>query len=212
VIRVLIADDHSLVRDGVQRVLDAQPDMSVCGHAANGEEALAAVASLHPDVVVLDVSMPRLGGLETLQRLRQRHPEVRTILLSYRGDPPLLESALALGARGYVLKNAPSEEIVAAIREVAAGGCHWSAPLAPFAESAAHEKPGGTPSFVVLSGRERQTLRLIAEGLSAKEIGAQLGISAKTVEAHRTSLMRKLGARKATDLVRYAVRHGFVDG
>lgn len=212
VIRVLIADDHGLVRDGVQRVLDAQPDMSVCGHAADGEEALAAVASLRPDVVVLDVSMPRLGGLETLQRLRQRHPEVHAILLSVRGDPPLLESAIALGARGYVLKNAPSEEVVAAIREVASGGRHWSAPLCSRAEAAASEAPPATLPSAALSVRERQILCLIAEGHSAKEIAGKLGISAKTVEAHRTSLMRKLGARKATDLVRYAVRHGFVDG
>ena len=211
-IRVLIADDHGIVRAGLQMLLDAQPDITVCAHAADGEEALAAVASQRPDVVELDVSMPRLGGFETLQRLHQRHPGVRVILLSYGGDQPLVESAVALGARGYLLKTAPTEELATAIREVAAGGRYWSAPLAAYARAAPRETHGPPPTLACLSGRERQILRMIAEGHSAKEIGAKLGISAKTVEAHRTSLMRKLGARKATDLVRYAVRHGFVDG
>ena len=210
-ISVLIADDHGLVREGVQRLIEAQGDMRVCAQASDGEEALLAVATLHPDVVVLDVSMPRLGGLETLKMLRERHPGTRAILLSYRGDLPLVESAVALGANGYVLKNSRAEEIVDAIREVAAGGYHFSAPIAPSALPMLREPRGAAGPFASLSGRERQILCLIAEGHSAKEIGTQLGISAKTVEAHRTSLMRKLGMRKATELVRYAVRHGLVE-
>jgi len=211
-ISVLVVDDHGLVREGVQRLIEAQSDMWVCGQAADGHEALAAIPRLRPDVVVLDVSMPHLGGLETLKALRERHPEMRAILLSYRGDLPLVESAVALGANGYVLKNSRAEEIVDAIREVAAGGHHFSAPIAPSALPMLREPRGGAGPFATLSVRKRQILCLIAEGHSAKEIGTQLGISAKTVEAHRTSLMRALGMRKATELVRYAVRHGLVEG
>ena len=155
----------------------------------------------------------QLGQIDAhVERLRNQHPEVKTVLLSFRADPPLIQSAVALGADGYLLKNARKDEILAAIREVMRGGCYFSPPIAREIVDQIREpgRKGGEP-FTQLSAREREVLRLIAEGLSAKEIATDLNISTKTVEAHRTSLMRKLGVRKATELVRYAVRHGLIE-
>jgi DNA-binding NarL/FixJ family response regulator len=186
--------------------------MKVCGEAADGEEVLALIDRYEPDMVILDITMPRLSGLETLERVKAKYPAVKTVLLSFRADPPLIQSALSLGADGYLLKNARKDEILAAIREVMRGGCYFSPPIAREIVDQIRE-PGrqDREPFTQLSARERQVLRLIAEGLSAKEVATDLGISTKTVEAHRTSLMRKLGVRKATELVRYAVRHGLIE-
>lgn len=211
-ISVLVADDHSVVREGVRRVLEAERDLKVCAEAADGEEVLEMIDKHRPDVVILDITMPRLSGLETLERVKALHPNVKAVLLSFRADPPLIQSAVSLGADGYLLKNAGKEEILAAIREVMRGGCYFSPPVAREIVDQIRDpsRKGGEP-FTQLSAREREVLRLIAEGLSAKEIAARLSISTKTVEAHRTSLMRKLGVRKATELVRYAVRHGLIE-
>ena len=211
-ISVLIADDHSVVREGLRRVLAEDPDITVCGEAADGEEVLGLIAKHEPDLVILDITMPRLSGLETLERVKASHPGIKVVLLSFRADPPLIQSAVSLGADGYLLKNARKEEILAAIREVMRGGCYFSPPVAREIVEQIRE-PGrrSREPFTQLSPREREVLRLIAEGLAAKEIATELGISTKTVEAHRTSLMRKLGVRKATELVRYAVRHGLIE-
>jgi DNA-binding NarL/FixJ family response regulator len=137
---------------------------------------------------------------------------LKTVLLSFRADPPIIQSAVSLGADGYLLKNARPDEILAAIREVMRGGCYFSPPVArEIVDQIREPRRKSDEPFTHLSSREREVLRHIAEGLSAKEIAAELKISTKTVEAHRTSLMRKLGVRKATELVRYAVRHGLIE-
>jgi DNA-binding NarL/FixJ family response regulator len=212
VISVLVADDHSVVRQGIRHVLEGEDDIKVCAEAGDGEEVLEQVEKHRPDLVVLDVTMPRLSGLETLERLRAKHPGVKTVLLSFRADPPIVQSAVSLGADGYLLKNARPDEILAAIREVMRGGCYFSPPVArEIVDQIRQPKRKGDEPFTHLSLREREVLRHIAEGLSAKEIAKELNISTKTVEAHRTSVMRKLGVRKATELVRYAVRHGLIE-
>ena len=156
--------------------------------------------------------MPRLGGLETLERLRNDHPEVKVILLSVHGDAPFIQSAISLGADGYVLKNGRAAEIVTAIRAVTKGGSYFSPVVArEIVEQLRTPQSRNHEPFSVLSAREREVLHLIAEGMSAKEVASELSISTKTVEAHRTSLMRKLGVRKATELVRYALRHGLIE-
>jgi DNA-binding NarL/FixJ family response regulator len=208
---ILIADDHGIVREGLKRLLEAESDFEVCGEAADGREVLDQMADVHPDVVVLDITMPGLGGLETLEHLRAAHPEVKVVLLSVHGEGPLVQSAAALGVHGYVLKNGAPAEVVSAVRAVTGGGSYFSPPVARELVEQIRTPRGEAGPLAVLSGREREVLKLIAEGLSAKEIGLQLSISAKTVEAHRTSLMRKLGARKATELVRFAVRHGVIE-
>ena len=211
-ISVLVADDHSIVRQGIRHLLEGEDDIKICAEAGDGEEVLEQVEKHRPDLVVLDVTMPRLSGLETLERLRAKYPGVKTVLLSFRADPPIIQSAVSLGADGYLLKNARPDEILAAIREVMRGGCYFSPPVArEIVDQIREPRHKGDEPFTQLSLREREVLRHIAEGLSAKEIATKLNISTKTVEAHRTSVMRKLGVRKATELVRYAVRHGLIE-
>jgi len=212
VISVLVADDHSIVREGLRHLIEGEEDIDICGEAADGEEVLAQVATHRPDVVILDIGMPQATGLETLEKIRAKHPDVRTILLSVHADPPMIQNAVALGVDGYLLKNARPGEILAAIRAVTRGGSYFSPPIAREIVAQIREpRPASEQPFSTLSSREREVLHLIADGLSAKEIGVRLAISSKTVEAHRTSLMRKVGVRKATELVRYAVRHGLVE-
>lgn len=212
VISVLVADDHGIVREGLRRLLESEQDLKVVGEARDGREVLEEVEKHSPEVVVLDITMPRLGGLETLERLRSKHPAVKVILLSVHGDPPFIQSAIALGADGYILKNGRASEIVTAVRDVMKGGSYFSPAVArEIVDQLRSPKSASAEPFSLLSAREREVLHLIADGLSAKEIAAQLEISTKTVEAHRTSLMRKLGVRKATELVRYALRHGLIE-
>jgi len=212
VISVLVADDHSVVRQGIRHLLEGEDDIEVCAEAADGEEALELVEKHRPDLVILDITMPRMSGLEALERIRAKHPGLKAVLISFRADPPIIQSAVSLGADGYLLKNARPEEILAAIREVMRGGCYFSPPVArEIVDQIREPRRKGDEPFTHLSTREREVLRHIAEGLSAKETATELNISTKTVEAHRTSLMRKLGARKATELVRYAVRHGLIE-
>jgi len=212
VISVLVADDHGIVREGLRRLLESEQDVKVVGEARDGREVLDEVEKHRPQVVVLDITMPRLGGLETLERLRANHPEVKVVLLSVHGDPPFIQSAIALGADGYILKNGRASEIVTAVREVMNGGSYFSPAVArEIVDQLRSPRPAANEPFSLLSAREREVLHLIADGLSAKEIASQLEISTKTVEAHRTSLMRKLGVRKATELVRYALRHGLIE-
>jgi DNA-binding NarL/FixJ family response regulator len=211
VIPILIADDHGVVREGLRRLLEGEPDLKVVGEAADGRELLEQIERARPSVVILDISMPHLGGLEALERIRAKHPGVKAILLSMHSDGPFVQSAVALGADGYLLKNGPAAEVIEAVRAVVRGGSYFSPPVAKeIVEQLRTPKRGADP-FSLLSAREREVLHLIAEGRSAKEIAGELSISTKTVEAHRTSLMRKLGVRKATELVRYALRHGLVE-
>jgi len=209
---VIIADDHGIVREGLRRLLESEMGIEVSAEAADGREVLDLAEQHEPDVVVLDITMPRLGGLETLERLRAKHPKVKVILLSVHSDPPFIQSAIALGADAYVLKNGRAGEIITAVRAVTRGGSYFSPAVArEIVEQLRSPGTGPAEPYTLLSSREREVLHLIAEGLSAKEIASDLKISTKTVEAHRTSLMRKVGVRKATELVRYAVRHGLVE-
>lgn len=210
--RILIADDHAIVREGLRRLLEAEEDLEVCGEAADGSEALEQVEKLHPELVILDINMPRVGGLETLERLRAKHPGIKVVLLSVHDDAPFIQSAVALGADAYVLKSGRASEVIAAVRAALKGGSYFSPPVArEIVEQLRAPNRTRSEPFSLLSARERQVLHLIADGLSAKQIALELEISSKTVEAHRTSLMRKLGARKATELVRYALRHGLIN-
>jgi DNA-binding NarL/FixJ family response regulator len=211
-ISIVIADDHGIVREGLRRLIESEENLKVCGEAEHGLEVLEEVARSRPDLVVLDITMPGMGGLETLERLRTDHKDTKVILLSVHNDPPFIQSAIGLGADGYVLKNGPTIEILTAIREVMKGGSYFSPAVArEIVEQVRAPKSASTDPFTLLSAREREVLHLIADGLSAKEVAAELSISAKTVEAHRTSLMRKLNVRKATELVRYALRHGLIE-
>ncbi len=211
-LRVFLADDHMVVREGLKSLVNAQPDMHVVGEAEGGDAAWRAARELSPDVVVMDVSMPDMSGAEATERLKRECPQVRVLALTVYEDKSYLRQMLDAGASGYVLKRAVSDELVRAIRTVAAGGSYVDPTLAGGLVSSYfnQDTAEGRAPAGELSEREAQVLRLIAWGYSNKEIGWKLNISAKTVDTYKLRLMEKLNLRSRTDIVRYALRHGLL--
>ncbi|MET0645771.1 MAG: response regulator transcription factor [Pyrinomonadaceae bacterium] len=211
-LRVFLADDHMVVREGLKSLVNAQPDMHVVGEAAGGEAAWRAACELGPDVVVMDVSMPDMGGAEATERLKSECPQVRVLALTVYEDKGYLRRMLDAGASGYILKRAVTDELVRAIRTVAAGGSYVDPTLAGSLVSSYfnQDTAEGRAPAGELSERESQVLRLIAWGYSNKEIGWKLSISAKTVDTYKLRLKEKLNLRSRTDIVRYALRQGLL--
>lgn len=208
-LRVLLADDHAVLREGLRLLVEAQPDMEVVGQAGDGREALRLAAGLRPDLVVMDVSMPGLGGAEATEQLREACPGVRVLALTRHADQGYLRRLLRAGAGGYVLKKSAAEALIGAIRTVAAGGT-WIDPLlagglVARALGTAEHRPDAERPPPGLSEREEQVLRLVAWGQSNKEVAARLGLSVKTVESYKASAQDKLQLRSRTDIVRYAL-------
>jgi len=203
VIRVLLVDDHQLVRDGLHSRLGETPGITVVGEAGSGHEALVLAARLRPDLVLLDIGLPDISGLEVAARLPAVAPGSRTLMLSMYDNREYVISALRAGAAGYVLKDASSREIIAAIRAVAAGGSYCSAQLAAALADGGSQPPP-------LTEREREILILVAQGNSNKRIAQQLDVSVRTVETHRLNLRRKLGIETQADLVHYALQQGWI--
>ena len=207
---ILIADDHGIVRGGLRLLLEQQDDFTVVGEAADGPEALEMSLALRPDVCVLDVSMPKLTGLQVAHELHQQNPGITTLMLSMHDDDRYLFEALKAGASGYVLKREADQFLVNAIRSVAEGS--------PFLTNAAQGSlvrswiadEAATPQEP-LTPREQEVLKLIAEAHTNKQIGEILHLSEKTVESHRGNILRKLGMRDRVELVRYAIRRGLVE-
>ena len=208
-ISVMLADDHQVVIDGFKAVLAKEPDFRVVGECNDGLQVLPAVEKLSPDVLLLDVMMPGLNGLEVLRLLKGR---VRTVVLSMHSSIAYVSEALRHGAAGYVLKTSPASELVSAIRSVVAGGRYLSPPLdeAQVAEHDRRSRSATIDPFETLSAREREVFQLAAEGLTNAEIGERLTIGRRTVETHRANLIRKLGLKTQADLVRLAVRRGLL--
>ena len=212
-IRVLLADDHQVVREGLRLLVENQPDMEVVGEAGDGREAVRLAAELLPDVVVMDISMPVMNGLKAAEALKECCPQVRVLTLTRHADEGFLQELIRAGAAGYVLKQSAHAELVGAIRVVASGGSYLDPALAGrvmagFARS--HATPGGPPRGA-LGARQEEVLRLVARGYSNKEIAARLDISVKTVEAHKANAMRKLEMHSRIEIVRYAVLQGWLD-
>jgi DNA-binding NarL/FixJ family response regulator len=212
VLRVLLADDHAVVREGLKALVNAQPDMRVIGEAANGEEAWRAAMELSPDVLVMDLSMPVLGGAGATIRVRRDCPGVKILALTVHEERLYLTQLLRAGASGYVLKRAAAAELVRAVRTVAGGGTYIDpsiagAVVAGFLDS---DETIAPPVTDVLSDREREVLIRIARGYSNKEIAAKLGLSVKTVETYKSRVAEKLGLRTRVDIVRYAARQGWL--
>jgi DNA-binding NarL/FixJ family response regulator len=212
-VRVLLVDDHAILRQGVHALLAREPDILVVGEAEDGQQALDQVEELHPDVVIMDIVMPRMSGLEATRLLKQRHPEVRTLILSMYDDQEYVVQIIQAGACGYVLKRVVTEDLVRAIHEVHAGGSFLYPPIAAtligdYLRVTGNERPadGGEP----LSAREREVLKLIAEGNSNIQIAERLGLSRKTVDTHRANAMRKLDLHDVTEVVKYALRTGLI--
>ena len=200
--RVLIADDHSIVRDGLKRILAATPELQVAGEAASGDEALAAVKANDYDVVMLDMSMPGLSGIDLIKRLKLEKPKLKILVLSMHGESQYAARALKAGAAGYLNKDSPAEALLGALRKIAAGGVHIGD-----AAAASLLQAGDKPPHETLSDREFEVMRLLVEGLGPTEIGERLHLSVKTVSTHKTRILDKLGLGSTAELVRYAMEH-----
>ena len=209
-IRVLIVDDHAVVRSGLRLLLDREPDIEPVGEAGTGREAVFEARTHKPDVILMDVVMPDQTGLEALPTLLHEAPDVKVLLLSMQDDPRYVREAFAAGASGYVLKEAADAEVVSAVREVARGGRYVNPELGArlvAAEAEAQRRAEEDP----LSDREREVLRLLALGHTNQEIARQLYISVRTAETHRAHIMQKLRLASRADLVRYAMAQGLLD-
>ena len=211
VLRVVLADDHAVVREGLKAVVNAQPDMRVVGEAADGEAACRLAKDLAPDVVVMDLSMPRLGGADATQRMRRECPDVKVLVLTVHEERLYLTQLLRAGAAGFVLKRAAAADLVRAVRTVAAGETYIDPSVAGAVVEGYLDAEATRHVAAVPSDRERQVIVQIARGFSNKEIAAALDLSIKTVETYKARVAEKLGLRSRVDIVRYAIRHGWLD-
>ena len=218
VIKVLLVDDHRILREGLRALLSEQPGLVVVGDASDGEAALEMIAESHPDVVVMDMVMPRMSGLEATSLIRKRHPQVRVLILSMYDDDEYVQRVIQAGASGYVLKGVAADDLVLAIREVHRGSSFLQPAIAAkLIEDYVRRVRGDEPPVLdalrdgeLLTVREREVLGLIASGNTNQRIADLLDLSRKTVESHRTNIMRKLDAHDVTELVRYAIRTGLI--
>jgi DNA-binding NarL/FixJ family response regulator len=212
-LRILLADDHRIVRDGLRLLIDAQPDMRVVGEAANGKEVLIQARTLKPDVVVMDLSMPELNGLQATERLKAEQPALKVVALTAHDDETYLTQLCRAGAAGYVLKQSAAEELIQAISAVAKGGVYFEPALASktLARQMASTGSRSAPGTAELSQREREVLTGIAWGYSNKEIAGDLNLSIKTVETYKTRVAEKLGLRSRTEMVQFALRQGWLN-
>lgn len=209
---IVLADDHPIVRQGLSALLSAEPDFSIVGEAAEGDEALELVQRLHPGVLVIDLKMPGLDALEVIRHVKHRSPFTQILVLSMHASWAYVTEALSSGATGYVLKDLDIHSLVHAVREAAAARRYLSPSISSLVVDAYVERSKDQPldPYETLTARERQILRLTAEGATTAQIGASLGISPRTVETHRTHLMHKLGLKTQGDLVRYSLQRGIV--
>jgi DNA-binding NarL/FixJ family response regulator len=208
-IRILLADDHAVVRQGFKMILSAQPDMEIVGEAGNGRQAVDLAESLTPDIVVMDVAMPELNGIEATRRLRASTPHARVLALSMHKDSVYVREILRAGARGYLLKDSPAGDLLAAVRALAGGESY----LSPAVSNAVLDdyRRHVTDPIDLLTSREREVLQMLAEGKTNKEIATVLNLSVYTVDAHRGRIMEKLNLHSINELVRFAVRNGLID-
>ncbi len=207
---IVLGDDHKIILRGLRAVLEAQPGFSVIGEAADGLRVAGLTEKLKPDVLVLDLMMPGLSGFDVARRVTKRVPKTRIVILTMYSSEAYVVEALRSGAMGYVVKDAIADELVTAIREASAGRRYLSAPFSNDLIESYLKRPGGTDPYETLTPREREVLHLVAEGLTSSEIAGRLFISPRTAESHRANLMRKLGLRSRTDLVRFAFQRGIV--
>ncbi len=211
-IRVVIADDHALMRDGIKALLSLTPDIEVVGEATDGRQAIEQCRQLQPDVVLMDIAMPGLGGLEATLDLKREVPKTRVLVLTQYDDPEYVRRFLKIGISGYVLKGMLGSELASAIRSAARGGLVLDPHVAMEAVQHPPKEAGVEPEdlYETLTDREKQVLRLVALGMSNKEVADSLGISVKTAMTHREHLMEKLSLRNRTDLIKFAIKKGVI--
>jgi two-component system nitrate/nitrite response regulator NarL len=209
-IKVLIVDDHPVVRKGLQSCLSSKDNLKIVGEASDGNDAVRKVKELQPDIVLMDISMPNMDGLAVTETLRKQSPGVKVLVLSMEGKRDAVLRIIKAGARGYVLKDAPPEELVRAIETVQGGEAFFSGPVAQIALNQYVSESDDDQPLAKLSEREREVLALIAEGKSNKEIAMHLGIGVRTIETHRERIMRKLDIHSVAGLTKFAIAHGMV--
>lgn len=211
--RILLTDDHTLFRQGLRNLISAELDLEVVGEARDAEEAVSQARELRPDLVVMDIGMPGLSSFEALRRMKKERPDIKALFLTMYDDEDYLAECLEAGGSGYMLKDAPAEQLILAIREIRRGGKYLSPPiLARLVEDIRCRRPEERfkPRLSTLTPREREILKLLAEGLSVKEIAAHLDLSVKTIEAHKFNLMRKLDIHNKAQLVQYAIKRKII--
>jgi len=208
-IKILLADDHTIVRQGLKLILSSQPDLEVVGEAANGKEAVEQAQKLRPDIVLLDVAMPELNGIEATRRMMEENPRLRILVLSMHKEAVYVREILKAGARGYLLKDVIDTELLNAVRSVARGDGYISPAVSGALLS--DYRQNITDPADLLTKREREVLQLIAEGKTNKEVATQLNLSVYTVDSHRAKVMEKLNLHSTGELVRFAIKHGLAD-
>jgi DNA-binding NarL/FixJ family response regulator len=212
--KVILADDHTIVRKGLRSLLDGERDMDVIGEAGDGREAIELVAQLKPHIIVMDIGMPVLNGLEATRRIIKKHPETKVLILTMHTNEEYVFEILSAGASGYIVKKAAPTELVSAIRAIRQGESFLSPSISKKVIDEYVQRAGEETredAFELLTNRERDVLQLIAEGNSTRAISEKLYVSVKTVEAHRSNLQKKLDLHGTADLTRYAIRKGIVD-
>jgi len=211
---VLLVDDHPLFREGIRALLSAEPELEVVGEAADGEQAIELAGKLSPDIIVMDLVMPGMNGMQAAQRLHDQYPGIKVLILSMYDDDEYIRQILKAGASGYVLKRAASEDLLRAIREVRQGGSALHPTVAAklikdYVRRTKSAEPGDPGS--VLTARELEVLKLVAEGHTNQQIADRLGLGRKTIDTHRTNIMRKLDLHDVTALVKYALKRGLIN-
>lgn len=210
-IKVLLADDHQIIIDGLKSLIKNTAGIVVAGEANNGREALRLLNLIKFDVVLMDIDMPVMNGIDALKALKKTHSEVKVIILSMHQEAGMIKSLMAIGADGYLLKSTSQEELLGAIRKVAAGQHYFSSEVTlSLLNNPKNNFPSSKPKIEMLTDREEEILKLIAEGFSNKEIGIKLFISHRTVDTHRTNLMKKLNTSNIAGLISYAIKNGIV--
>lgn len=206
-IRILLADDHAVVRQGFKLILNQQHDMEVIGEASQGREAVRFALTLRPDLVIMDIAMPEVNGVEATRRIIEQSPDCRILILSMHKDVVYVRETLRAGAKGYLLKESIDHDLLRAVRAVAGGDSFLSPEVS---RTVLEDYQQIEDPFDLLTARERQVLQMLAEGKVAKEVATELDVSVYTVDAHRGRIMKKLGLRSSSDLVRFAMRKGLI--
>lgn len=212
-ISILVADDHDIIREGIKNILSSRTQYKVVGEAGDGQETLSQVEKLRPEILLLDISMPKISGLDIIKRIHQISPKTKILIISLHQTSAYIIKALKSGVCGYLNKENAAEELLTALNKVANGKIYLTSTASSYLIEKAIEKPGPDAKLrgKVLTEREEEVLRLVAEGKTAKEIAKLLNISPRTVENYKNSLQDKLGLSKTSDLIKYAVKHGIVD-
>jgi len=211
-IRIFIADDHSMIRDGVKFLIADADDIELIGEAVDGKEAVEKIGQLLPDVAIIDINMPEMNGLEVIAAVKDKYPEVRTLVFSIHNEEQYMVKSIKFGAHGYLLKDAEQEEFLTAIRTIAEGGKYFgklAGELLLQSYISKLESPAESPQDV-LTSREKEILRLVVEGQNSRQIGGKLFISTRTVDNHRANIMHKLDIHTTPELVNYAIKHNLI--